>query len=98
MLLFLSHDVRQQRHEASAFDRDGELALMPGAHARTAARDDLSKGGKVAAQGVSVLVVDLTDISLTEEAMMFDWSLSLTLLHRVSVHAVSGAAGSVRDE
>ena len=40
----LADQVRNQGHEASALDRIGQLALMPGADAGALARNDFAKG------------------------------------------------------
>src|SRR4051794_5870217 len=60
--------VRQQRHLARPLHRYGHLALMPAARAADAPRADLPLLGDVAAELADVLVVDLVDLRLAEEA------------------------------
>src|SRR5439155_9198737 len=66
--IVLTRHVRQQRHLACALDRDRDLALVPAARAGDPAVADLALLGDVAAQLVDVLVVDLVDLVLAEEA------------------------------
>ena len=61
-------DVGQERHLARALDRDGDLALVAPAGAGDAALADLALLRDVAAELVDVLVVDLLDLVLAEEA------------------------------
>src|SRR5207249_1382032 len=61
-------DVRQQGHLACALDCDRDLTLVPSARAGDPAGADLAPLGDVPAQLVDVLVVDLVDLVLTEEA------------------------------
>ena len=67
----------QQGHETGALDSEGQLALVPGADARTLARDDLSEGRDVAAERVGVFVVDRRGVHLAERAGAFDFNLFL---------------------
>ena len=53
--------VGQERQEARALDRDGELPLVERLRAGDAARDDLAGLGDVALQGGEILVVDGLD-------------------------------------
>src|SRR5690348_16804113 len=62
-------DVRQQRHLACSLDGGRDLHLVPAAGAGDAAAADLALLGDVAAQLVDVLVVDLRDLLLAEEAV-----------------------------
>src|SRR5690242_17020019 len=62
-------DVRQQRHLARSLDGGRDLHLVPAAGAGDAAAADLALLGDVAAQLVDVLVVDLRDLLLAEEAI-----------------------------
>src|SRR6476620_7833825 len=62
-------DVRQQRHLARPLDRLRDLHLVPAACAGDAAAADLALLGDVGAQLVDVLVVDLRDLVLAEEAV-----------------------------
>src|SRR5947207_15989876 len=62
-------DVRQQRHLSRALDRCRHLHLVPAARAGDAAAPDLALLGDVAAQLADVLVVDLRDLLLAEEAV-----------------------------
>src|SRR4051794_11502322 len=50
--------VRQQRDGARPLDRERQLALVPGAVAGDAARDDLAALAQEAAEDARVLVVD----------------------------------------
>src|SRR5207237_3766070 len=59
---------RQQCHLARALDGDGDLALVAPARAADPPRADLPLLGDVAAQLADVLVVDLVDLALAEEA------------------------------
>src|SRR5713101_3674699 len=63
-------DVRQERHLTGALDRDGDLALVTAAGAADPARADLAALGDVAAKLADVLVVDLGDLGLAEEARL----------------------------
>ena len=63
-------DVRQERHLAGALDRDRDLALVAAARAADPARADLALLGDVAAKLADVLVVDLVDLALAEEARL----------------------------
>jgi hypothetical protein len=56
--------VGQQRDFAGALDGAGDLALVPAAGARDAARADLAALGDEPAQAGDVLVVDLLDLVL----------------------------------
>src|SRR5438094_3016690 len=67
-LLTTFRDVGKQCHLARAFDRDRDLTLMAAARARNPAGADLAPLGDVPAQLVDVLVVDLVDLVLAEEA------------------------------
>jgi hypothetical protein len=60
--------VRQQSHRASALDRVRQLALVPGAAAGDAARNDLAALGDEAAQTTHVFVVDEVDLVRAELA------------------------------
>src|ERR1700751_4295991 len=62
-------DVRQQRHLTGTLDRRCHLHLVPAAGTGDAAAADLALLGDVAAQLVDVLVVDLRDVLLAEEAV-----------------------------
>src|SRR5690242_19559326 len=62
-------DVRQQRHLARSLDGGRDLHLVPAAGAGDAPAADLAHLGDVAAQLVDVLVVDLRDLLLAEEAV-----------------------------
>ena len=64
----LARDVRQERHLARALHRDRDLALVAPARAGDAAVADLALLGDVAPELVDVLVVDLVDLVLAEEA------------------------------
>src|SRR6266571_8958863 len=57
-------DVGNQRELACALDRGGELALVPRAHPRQPARQNLAALGQEAAQGAVVLVVEHADPGL----------------------------------
>src|SRR5207302_8003630 len=61
-------DARQHRHLARPLDRGRHLHLVPAAGAGDAAAD-LALLGDVAAQLGDVLVVDLGDVLLAEEAV-----------------------------
>src|SRR5207237_1037712 len=67
-LLTTFRDVGKQCHLARAFDRDRDLTLMAAARARNPAGADLAALGDVPAQLIDVLVVDLVDLVLAEEA------------------------------
>jgi len=49
--------VRQEREEARALDRHGQLALIERLRSRDAARHDLARLGDVALQGRKVIIV-----------------------------------------
>src|SRR5918996_3515075 len=53
-----AHDKRQQRQNAGALDRPGELALLLGGHRRDPARHDLAALGHEPLQQLDVLIVD----------------------------------------
>src|SRR5437660_4742158 len=61
-------DVRQERELSRAFDCDRNLALVAPAGSADAAVADLALLRHVAAELVDVLVVDLVDLRLAEEA------------------------------
>ncbi|MDX6474573.1 MAG: large subunit ribosomal protein [Gaiellaceae bacterium] len=67
-VFLLLADVRKQGELARALHRDGDLALVAPARAADAARTDLSLLRHVAPELVDVLVVDLVDLALAEEA------------------------------
>src|SRR6478672_472845 len=67
MCLLLA-DVREQGELARALHRDRDLALVAPAGAADAPRADLALLRDVAPQLVDVLVVDLVDLGLAEEA------------------------------
>src|SRR5262249_46087760 len=69
-LLAALGDVWQKRHLAGALDRHRDLALVAPAGAADAARPDLAALGDVAAKLADVLVVDLVDLRLAEEARL----------------------------
>src|SRR6185312_7019763 len=60
--------VGQERQEAGALDRLGELALLLGRHRRNAARHDLAALGDEALEQPHVLVVDLGRVRPGERA------------------------------
>src|SRR5437868_5880441 len=62
-------DVREQRHLTRPLHGGRHLHLVPAARARDAAAADLALLGDVAAQLGDVLVVDLRDLLLAEEAV-----------------------------
>src|ERR1022692_1567403 len=62
-------DVRQQGHLAGPLHRLGDLHLVTPARAGDAAAADLPLLGDVPAQPVDVLVVDVRDLVLAEEAI-----------------------------
>src|SRR5581483_398576 len=62
--------VGQQRQEARALDRDGELALVERLRAGDAARDDLAGLGDITLQGAEILVVDVRDAFRREAAKL----------------------------
>src|SRR6185437_14925751 len=62
--------VGQQREEARALDRDGELPLIEGLRAGDAARNDLAGLGDVTLQGAEILVVDVRDAFGREAAKL----------------------------
>src|SRR5262245_43526697 len=62
-------DVRQQRHLARPLDGGCDLHLVTAAGAGDPAAADLALLGDVAPQLVDVLVVDLRDLFLAEEAV-----------------------------
>src|SRR5882724_4428307 len=79
-------DVRQERHLTCALDGDGYLPLVPTARAGDAPGADLAPLRDVPAQLVHVLVVDLVDLVLAEEARLppdragrLPWSLAAGL-------------------
>src|SRR5207245_4439530 len=63
-------DVRQKRHLSCALDGDGHLPLVPPARAGDAPGADLAPLRDVPAQLVHVLVIDLVDLVLAEEARL----------------------------
>src|SRR3989475_11970288 len=63
-------DVRQERHLTCALDGDSDLPLVPPARAGDAPGADLAPLRDVPAQLVHVLVVDLVDLVLAEEARL----------------------------
>jgi hypothetical protein len=69
LLAALGH-VRQERHLAGALDRDGDLALVAAARAADPPGADLPLLGDVPPQLADVLVVDLLDLALAEEARL----------------------------
>ncbi len=93
----LANQVWQKGHETRALDSEGEFALVPAADAGALARDDLSEGGKVAAQGVGVLVVDFVSVDLAEVAGAHFCELRGWLVHRW-VHDRMEQPECVRDE
>src|SRR5690242_1768572 len=62
--------VGQQRQEARALDRDGELALVERLRAGDAARYDLAGLGDIALQGAEILVIDVRDAFRREAAKL----------------------------
>lgn len=68
----LANEVREQSHVARAFDRVGQFALVPGAHAGALARHDLSEGGEIALERVGVLVIDRVHVLLAEPALLIE--------------------------
>src|SRR5579883_1029719 len=68
MTFMLFHHVRQQRQVAGALDALGQLALVAGAGARDAGRQDLSALGQERAQDLDLLVVDVADLLGAETA------------------------------
>ncbi len=72
--------VRQQRDVAGALERDGQLALVPGAGAGLAARLDLGALGQVAAQAVDLLVVDLDGLVGAEGADLAAASVAVVVV------------------
>lgn len=85
-LSYLSDQVRQKSHEAGALDRESEFALVPGADARTLARNDLAEGGQVATQGIGVLVVNFGSIDLAEVASAHFLKLGRLVVHNDEMH------------
>ncbi len=67
---------------------------MPTTDAGTLARDDLSKGGKVAAERICIFVIDFTDVDLAEVTVAFDFFVG----SHSEVARVDGTAVCVRDE
>src|ERR1700739_2659095 len=63
-------DVRQQRQLARTLDCRRDLALVPAASARDAARADLAAFADEPAQRAEVLVVDLVDLVLAVRARL----------------------------
>ena len=59
---------REQAHFARSLDRDRELTLMPAARSAHPPRPDLPSVGRVPAQLLDILVVDLSHLVLAEEA------------------------------
>src|ERR1700757_3213833 len=64
----LRDHVGEERQEAGALDRLGELALLLGRHRRDAARHDLAALGDEALEQLHVLVVDLGRVRPGERA------------------------------
>lgn len=67
---------------------------MPGADAGALAGHDLSKRGKVAAEGIGILVVNLCNILLAEET----GSRSAFLVLHISGRIGNGSTRDARDE
>ena len=61
-------DVGKKAHEAGILDGDGELALILGAGAGDDARGDLAVGANEAGEKLRILVVNVFDMVLLEEA------------------------------
>src|ERR1700760_4057543 len=74
--------VREQRHLARVLDRGRDVALVPGAVARDAARADLAAVGDVLAQQAGVLVIDVADAFLAEDANLLLRLANWRLRHR----------------
>src|ERR1051325_7620034 len=105
--------VRQQRQEARALDRGGQLALVARLGAGDAARHDLAVLGDVVAQRVEILVVDLLYVFGREAAELaaaeelghgcapdqssLSRSLSLRLLRRSSLPSPSLSSSGRRE-
>src|SRR6201995_4715744 len=64
----LLHDVGEERQEAGALDRLGELALLLGGHRGDPRGHDLAALGDVTLQQLHVLVVDLRGVGAGERA------------------------------
>src|SRR5207245_9795130 len=96
-------DVGQQGKLARALDRGRELTLVPRAHPRQAARQDLAALGKKAAQGAIVLVVEHAHPGLAHRAGLggpshaSSSSISSTTSAAITAGAASGFAGRPSD-
>src|SRR5438874_13067292 len=87
-------DVGNQRELSCALDRGGELALVPRAHPRQPARQNLAALGQEAAQGAVVLVVEHADPGLAHGTRLGGPSHASSSSSSSSSVAITGAAGS----
>ena len=62
--------IREQRHLACSLDRDRKLTLVPAARSAHPTRPDLPSVGRVPAELIDVLVVDLSHLVLAEETRL----------------------------
>ena len=62
--------IGKQRHLARSLDRDRELTLVPAARSAHPTRPDLPSVGRVPAELIDVLVVDLSHLVLAEETRL----------------------------
>src|SRR3972149_386342 len=82
--------VREQGDVSSAFERDGQLALVPGTRARLPPRLDLGPLGQEPAAGGDLLVVDLDRLVGAEGAHLAAASIA------VEVVSLAGSGGGHR--
>src|SRR5438270_712110 len=96
-------DVGQQRQLARPLDRGRELSLVPRAHARQPARENLAALRQEPSQGAVVLVVEHSHAGLAHGARLggpphaSSSSISSTTSAAMTAGAASGLAGSPSD-
>src|SRR5271170_5133232 len=87
--------VRQQRHLARVLDRRGDIALVLRAVAGNPPCPDLAAVGDELPQQPRVLVVDVGDLLLAEQADLLLWLANRWLGHRGAPQQSPAGAGMV---
>lgn len=78
--IHLADQIGKERHESSALDGVGKLALVPLTYTGTLAWHNFAERRQIALQGIGVLVVDLFRIHLTKMTLSINM---LMFLHKV---------------